>query len=368
MLNRGLFRRLASKVGGEDNVIIVNEDVEMEATYTTLSRKVKGVAQQFHQLKPVVPGEEYRISCPFCDDTRNRLYVNHRWGTLDSRTKTRNWWLVQCYNEQCVSGDGYKLWKWLTSGRDEQVSLTHTKGSRNKIIGDGVIRPPGPPWSLQDMLKRNPRHPALTYLWDRLLDPLYVAETFDVAFIIESPYALCRNRLYAPVMMRGELVGWQCRKVLPSDKTGPKWFTSPGVRKGDIVYNYDKALHYSTKVVVEGPSDVWNFGAQAMGILGKSISPGQIDLICEMVTEPEDTVVLMLDPDLPPDHKEGKEHHIDRAFRVLSAQAKLAGRVIPIYLPPGTDPGMMDRYYMRRLIAAEAKRRKLKVSFSKREE
>ena len=26
------------------------------------------------------PGEYYRIACPFCLDTRHRLWINHRWG------------------------------------------------------------------------------------------------------------------------------------------------------------------------------------------------------------------------------------------------------------------------------------------------
>ncbi len=31
-------------------------------------------------------GEEYSTSCPFCGDTRGRLYVNHLWGTKDKFT------------------------------------------------------------------------------------------------------------------------------------------------------------------------------------------------------------------------------------------------------------------------------------------
>ena len=27
----------------------------------------------------IVNGEYYRVCCPFCKETRHRLYINHRW-------------------------------------------------------------------------------------------------------------------------------------------------------------------------------------------------------------------------------------------------------------------------------------------------
>jgi hypothetical protein len=368
MLNRKLYRQLVNRLGGEEHVTIVNEGLEMEASYQQFTRRANGVKQSYEKLDPVVSGEEYRISCPFCGDTRKRLYINHRWGKPDRHTCNRNLWLAQCYNEQCLaSGGGLKLWEWLKDCRSGSVDLSSIKTQKKRLPRGEAIVAPGPPWSLKDICKTNPNHPALKYLWDRLIDPRYVAETFGVGYIIESHYALCRNRLYAPIIMKNQLMGWQCRRVLDDDNMGPKWFTTPGIRKGEVLYNYDNAIRYSTKVIVEGPSDVWNFGAQAMGLLGKSVAPAQIRLIVEMV-EKEDVVVLMLDPDLPPDHKEGQPHHIAKAFEALSAQPRLAGKVVPIYLPPGTDPGMMDRIYMRKLIQAEAARRKLKVSFARRKQ
>src|SRR4051794_18793914 len=47
-------------------------------------------------------GEQYRVCCPFCPDTRKRLYINHRWGLFDERTRSKNLWLAKCYNEDCL--------------------------------------------------------------------------------------------------------------------------------------------------------------------------------------------------------------------------------------------------------------------------
>lgn len=32
------------------------------------------------KLKILSKGEEYRVTCPYCNDTRSRLYINHMWG------------------------------------------------------------------------------------------------------------------------------------------------------------------------------------------------------------------------------------------------------------------------------------------------
>src|SRR4249920_1968854 len=43
-------------------------------------------------------GEYYRLCCPYCNDTRYRLYVNHMYGQKD-RFGRRMKFLAVCYNE-----------------------------------------------------------------------------------------------------------------------------------------------------------------------------------------------------------------------------------------------------------------------------
>ena len=364
VLNRMLFRQLASCVG-EANVAIANEGQEMSASYTLLASKHDG--KNRYKMHVAISGEEYRINCPFCGDKRQRLSINHRWCQLDPVTKTRNMWLVQCWNEQCVSEFSRQKELFLMlkdAGKFKRIGLTKVGTKRSKPARIREIVAPGPAWSVLDIAVKNPRHRALQYLWDRLIDPRYVGQVFNVGFILESPLPLARNRLYAPAYMNGKLVGWQCRKVDESEP-GVKWFTCPGMHTSEVLYNYDLARNYSTKVIVEGATGVWNFGQQAVAIFGKSMSHIQIGLLKE-ITADGDVIALMLDPDLPPDHKPGKAHHLDKVYEELNADPVLKGRVVPIWLPKGADPGMMDRMYMRKLITLEARKRGLLAKFKRK--
>jgi len=130
-----------------------------------------------------------------------------------------------------------------------------------------------------------------------------------------------------------------------------------------VLYNYDFGIQYQTKVLVEGPPDVWGFGRQAMGLIGKNISEQQIDVL-EKASQAGDVVVVMLDPDRSPDAKlRNKPHHIETVALRLEARRKFKGRVLRVYLPEGTDPGELDREYMRDMIRYEADKANLPVSF-----
>ncbi len=93
-LNPSLFRALQQF--GE--VRLTDPGVAMTALYvpTTDGRA---------QLKVSNPGEYLRVNCPYCGDTKFRLWVNHRWGVYDQRTGTCNRWLAICYNEGCLAND-----------------------------------------------------------------------------------------------------------------------------------------------------------------------------------------------------------------------------------------------------------------------
>ena len=44
-------------------------------------------------------GEEYHVCCPFCNDERFRLWINHRWNTTDRLTGAKfGLGLCNCFN------------------------------------------------------------------------------------------------------------------------------------------------------------------------------------------------------------------------------------------------------------------------------
>ena len=95
-LNPFLHERLTSVF---ESVQIRNEGESMRGRYVP---DVKG-----RRFIVDVPGEYYVVSCPFCNDTRNRLWVNHVYGVPDQCGDSR-FWAAHCFNEDCLSEPAYR--------------------------------------------------------------------------------------------------------------------------------------------------------------------------------------------------------------------------------------------------------------------
>jgi len=350
---------------GQDNVRILRENVPMRCHYS--NKQMGGKLTVKLNIEPQGRGEEFLVNCPFCSDTRGRLSINYRWGVYDYENQSHNLWLATCYNEDCLKDRGTQ--KEL---HDQVYSFamvdTTSLTSPEKAVIEGVrqtrnIRLPSGLWPLQDMCSRSPRHPAIAYLLDRLIEPYYVGKVYNAMYCVDSSDIRIGGRLVVPIVKDDVLVSWQARLLRPPiNKKEPKWYTAPGSDVSRTLYNCDVALKHHTVVVVEGITDVWGFGCQSCGVFKKSLSDTQVELLVER-TRSDATIVIMFDPDQDPKEKEkGKEHHIEVAQQLL-AKTPLEGRVLPVYLPTGTDPGELDRAYMRDLIREEGKRAKLTVNF-----
>lgn len=93
VLNPGLYHRLKNKFG---TVKIANDGQEMIAE--SFIHPITGKPHfDFAQR-----GEQYRICCPYCTDTRFRLYISHRWGTKDDLGRKLTF-LAKCFNEDCLA-------------------------------------------------------------------------------------------------------------------------------------------------------------------------------------------------------------------------------------------------------------------------
>jgi len=97
-----------------------------------------------------------------------------------------------------------------------------------------------------------------------------------------KPMVTSGERLIFPVVMRGELIGWQMRSI-PGTKMGDR----DGVikyyhlfDKGSALYNYDNAKKFKIVIVTEGVKKCWKF-PNAVATLGKGISDQQLQLLQE---------------------------------------------------------------------------------------
>jgi hypothetical protein len=372
MLNPSLFALLEKRFG-EGNVKIANENQEMIGGYRV--DPLGSLTNLNYRLQIETPGEEYLVRCPFCNDWKHRLYINHMWGEFDTTANSKNIWLAHCWNEDCLQDYNNRM------ALHDQVLEYYQIGPRSYSTGPIVRsvhsavkqRPrkmelPGIVWQLDDMKRRSPKHDALKYIEDRLFDPTYLGERYEVGYCLDSYYENARNRIIAPIRYEGKLVGWQARYLGDPPKGVMKWYTCPGCPTGSYLYNYDEMRKHQTKVITEGPGDVWGFGPQACACFTKSMSAEQKRLFLDCF-RPDDVAVVMLDPvqDLKT-RLRGELHHIEKLYLELEQEPKLRGRVIKVYLPGGHDPAEMDRDYMRSLIRLHAEEKGLYTSFGKPKE
>jgi hypothetical protein len=290
-------------------------------------------------LEVQAAGEYYRVNCPFCGDTRHRLWINHMWGLRDPVTRSRNLWLAWCYNESHCLKDYEKRERlyhavFVDPPQDDVVY----EGERlEEEVGPAVM--PGAVWRLSDLPSQ---HVARQYISQRRHDPDQLASYFDLRYCdsADPRWPLTQGRLIIPCYMRQELVGWQARLLgEPPNKFTPKYYTLPSMKKGRVLYNFDLAGRFRSVVIVEGPADVWRYGPEAVAIMGSHLSTVQKQLIMARWQG----AVIMLDGDAL-DAAQG-------AYDALGAMPRAL-----VALPDGRDPDECDTEYLRASCEAAALR------------
>ena len=257
-------------------------------------------------------GREYRVDCCFCDDRKKRMYINpEKYGGC-----------FNCY--KC--GESGSLKK-LLSGYEQAVDPFKPTIEIRRQEPEKHIPSPGQMCSLADL---HEDHPAIRYLTEtrkRTFDPTELTEVFGVQYCTDGrdfgvgdAVFSTTNTLVFPVWMFDKVVGWQARLLydpdkledhecevlgFPKDEDGeyarpPKYYTSPGLSKGSVLYNFDVAWKAGMVdaqgrrfvVVTEGPFDAASVGPSAVATFGKGITEVQARLLGTYW----DMVFLLLDP------------------------------------------------------------------------
>lgn len=381
-LNPTLFNLLRLHFGDVDYVA-PGQEIDWYISYE-LTQPRQGDGKKRRGFRRVrASGEEYKVNCPFCTDQRKRLYINHRWGVFDADTRSRNLFLCQCFNEQCV--DSYERQKQLAMWVFSSAAERNRRGEMDVRPGTKTptqvceVTPPGLLIRLDQLKEHHPNHPALVYLESREFDPVFLAKRYDVSFCPHSKFNLARNRIVIPMYRdrdgKRELINWQARYVgddvhgQPFNRARvPKFWTCPNSARRLIAYNMEVAVRHDTILITEGATDVWGAGPQAMGLLGKKMNPQLqsrfLNLIKRYHPDRPPVVCVLLDPEQ--DEKErakGKPHHIEAL--VASLKGVLGPNVFGLYLEPGWDPGNLYRSFLRDLVKREAAKHGLKATFTR---
>jgi hypothetical protein len=299
------------------------------------------------RLEVSMPGEYYRVCCPFCNDTRHRLWINHRWGLYVPEFKSDNLFLAHCFNEDCLAQPGRAqqlrnvVFDNFVRGRAPDPVR---RGRRPAVAPRREVKAPGPLVCSLDNL--SPDHPAVLYLRGRGYDTDWLGRTLRVGVCLGAypEFRMAKDRIIIPTYHGGAYAGWQARYVgEPPDKRVPKYFTMAGMKVSQLLYNYDVARQSPFGVVCEGPMDVWAFGPEAVALFGNKVSAAQAQLIGSAWRE--GTVIILLDGDAP-----------GPALQAHDALAGLVRRRAVVSLPADKDPGDLPRQELRQFVFAEALR------------
>ncbi|MBQ9692953.1 MAG: hypothetical protein IJV70_07355 [Clostridia bacterium] len=246
-------------------------------------------------------GEEYHVCCPFCQDTGFHLYINHQYGLSDPYGNAIR--LANCYH-RCLEKpeNRNRLFQDVAVAyRTQPVNMALAK-KLQKTPPPAVVRPVPVLENVRLLSDLPPEHSANQYLLSRGFD-LSIAKTFQLGYyenerassVIEK---MANGRLIIPICQDHVQVGWQARKISDSAR-GPKYFTSPGLSVGSVLYNFDAARKGAYVVLTEGVADVWRIGDPAVCLFGKALSLGQKSLILKELSGKK--IVVMLDRDAEAD-------------------------------------------------------------------
>jgi len=351
VLNKTLYDSLQTYFGG---VKLSNAGEEMIS-----SQQVMGGVESRVGLKVEHPGEYYRVNCPHCSDTIQRLYINHRWGVRDDDRRL-NLYLMVCYNENCYADSDTRreLYDILTTTTSELkgISRCHIKPGKTVNSSLEVMNMPGQCTRL-DLLP--PDHQACVYLAQRQYDPERLGKFYGVQYCEDSHLYLARGRIIAPVYCKGKMTGYQARPPYDCDWKATKtvkWWTGPGTPRSRVFYNYDNASKFRTGVIVEGPADVWGFGPMCHGVMGSTITRQQCQLFVR--AHKYGSGILLLDPE---------EMQKKRTRDVISyMKGKLKYGFAAVTLPSGKDPGSLERAWARDFVYHEAKKQGVRVSWKRK--
>jgi hypothetical protein len=254
--------------------------------------------------------------------------------------------MIHCFNEDCMASEARRQQFFLrlfgTSKPPKNVPVKRGKRDSSQLK---EIDWPGKVVPLHEL----PRdHPANDYLRSRGFDPYQLSKEYGLRYCSQASqgFGLASERIIVPIFMNKKMVGWQARFVGERDWKNcpvPKYWDRPGMPKRLMLYNFDVATQQSFGVLQEGVTDVWSTGKNAMGLLGKSISSAQRQLLA--FSFHRKPLLVMLDGDA----------QVDNECIVHEMKASNRVGVGIIVLPDEKDPGDFEPEANMSFIRAAAK-------------
>jgi hypothetical protein len=298
------------------------------------------------------------VCCPHCGDRRFRLEISYLYGTTGPDGSTLDH-LFHCFNEDCEKNgfdlrDALQLY--MRDLREAKPDLFQAKDQQ-------VLISPGECVDLRELPSWHPSH---VYLRKRGYDVNWLCQRFGLVFCTK-PYshlpsriqAMVYHRIIFPVIFNRQIVGWQARYVdqfgdgTPPSKDIPKYYTAPGFRKTEYLYNYDYAAspyYRGYGLIVEGVMDVARV-PQAMAVFGHTISVSQLEHLSRAFNRR--ALVIMFDSDA---------YEKTRAFVMTMSRTVFTKGIVCVRLPDSRDPGDWNSDELMDLISVQASQQGVDIS------
>jgi DNA primase len=204
-------------------------------------------------------------------------------------------------------------------------------------------------WRLTQM---HPTDPVYRYMTETRRYSREMLNHYNVSYCeaADPRFRPAQGRVIFPIIYDGVTVGWQGRWPADGLNWGelniPKYYTMPGMRKGQILYNYDNAKDKPFVIVCEGVTDVHAVGDHAVAVLGKAISSTQRQRL--LTTWRGKPILLLLDPD-------ARREMEGMLAEMMHIQVSGGGAMFPVVLPDGRDPADYDRVTIQAIIQTRAR-------------
>lgn len=255
------------------------------------------------KVLPASNGREIHFDCPFCTDTRKRMYLNL------STNK------IYCHNCQ-AKGTILNLIQFVNKTTFEQAKIQYKEIVGTQFVPQEVTRESlmtnlllplvreldKRPIPLPESLKRiNPNKPtppekrAIKYLNSRGVTNKQIVNC-GMAVSLESEW---KDRVIIPIIERGQTTFYVGRAISKNAKLKEK---SPSnedfqISKSEVIFNLDKAVAKYGKIIIsEGIFDALSFGDIGVSLLGKVLYQDQLNKILEYKDQ-IDEVFIALDWD-----------------------------------------------------------------------
>lgn len=318
-------------------------------------------------------GGDERFNCPFCGETKRRLYV---------RIDTGVWHCFRCSEKgnpltfvmkyfgvsyadaiDILETYGHDVEEYNDRRNPQQYGEEFTPEERlllfiaregepfEKESRKGLVCPPSPTntKTLRANFNNPEAYPFFAYLHKRGVTKEQI-ETHNISYLVEGEVTLMDGRkltirnhlIFYTLDIEGKPMYWNTRSIDPNPfiKTFNGASGDTEHSKSTAVFNLNNAQQTDKIVITEGVFDAMTVGESGVATFGKKITNSQIELIADAVKKTNIPIYLFLDTDA------GEE----MLQAVTSLQSKVSSPIYFVFNPTGKDANDLGRQATEELI------------------